>query len=283
MEWQAFLASLAEEDRPQAERFAVEYGQEAANRCVGFHPVRSLAGLEKWLQKDRQKVKSRVAGLYESIDVQDCPSGWDIKNRVIDEEDSTQAVQTDVVGPNGAPGFFERAYNATEHQIELREAFVWMNGMTEALPTWVEDVEVPMVPDRGTPTIYFFTLYQLKLLNVGLAKSIKMSRIQNIETNVHLHWLRRRHPTASLSELIAHTASVDYATTIAIQCGYRVSKIEYVLAKECEVEIGALMDHFEDGNPKRRTEHDNLLAQHDFDRSTVMKMAFDIKLSLVPA
>ena len=108
---------------------------------------------------------------------------------------------------------------------------------------------VPMVATRGTPTVQYFTLYQLKLLGVpagqvrwwrrwlhglglragpfavpGLVTSIKMSTIQNVEAIVHLHWLRQRYPAADLSDLVVHTASVEYAETTAVQCGYRPSE-----------------------------------------------------------
>jgi hypothetical protein len=97
-----------------------------------------------------------------------------------------------------------------------------------------------------------------------------------------LHWLRQRHADADLSELIAHTASVEYAETTAVQCGYRVVGTRYAAAGEWENEIGHLLDHFEAGNPGRRDEHDRRLAWYSFDRQTVMKQNFDIDIAIVP-
>jgi hypothetical protein len=166
---------------------------------------------------------------------------------------------------------------------------------------------VPMVPAQGTPTVQYFTLYQLKLLGVpagqasccrrwcykkglragpfavpGVVASIKMSTIQNMETIVHLHWLRQQYPDATLGYLIVHTASVDYAETTAVQCGYTCVGTEYVAGREWEDEIGNLMDDFEDGNAAWKAAHDNLLARFSFSRRTVMKQNFDIEISVEP-
>jgi hypothetical protein len=307
VDWEAYLAGLSAQERPRAEALAREYGQEAASHRVRYHPTSSLNELVDALRRDRRRVRTQVPGLYESIDVSWCPVGWTITNNLQTEADGTRVVQTDVVGPNGATGFFERGYNAAEQRIELRAAFLRLAGMTDQLPGWVTGMGVPMVETRGTPTVQYFTLYQLKLLGVpagqvrwwrrllhwmglragpfaapGLVTAIKMSMIHNVEAIVHLHWLRQRYPTTGLSDLIAHTASVEYADTTAVQCGYRLVGTKYVAAGESEDEIHALLYLYEDGNPEREADHDNLLARFAFDRQTVMKQNFDIELAVVP-
>ncbi len=307
MDWEAYLVGLSTQDRPRAEHLAEEYGREAASRYVRYNPVRSLDELKAALQRDRRRVRAQVRGLYESIDVNQCPAGWTITNDRQREPDGTLLIRTDVIGPNGATGFFERGFNAAKQRIELRNAFMRHNGMTDELPAWVSGMGVPMVPARGTPTVQYFTLYQSKLLGVpagqirrwrrfhhrlrvrdglfadpGVVASIKMSTIQNLETILHLHWLRQRHRGVALSELITHTASVQYAETTAIQCGYRVVEARYVPADEWENEIGILLAHFEAGNPQRHAEHDRLLARYLFDRQTVLKQNFNIELAVVP-
>jgi hypothetical protein len=307
VDWEAYLAGLTAQDRPRAEHLAGEYGQEVANRRVRYHPVSSLDELEAALGRDSRRVRTRVRGLYESINVSQCPIGWTMTNSLQRWADGTQVAQTDVIGPNGARGFFERGYNPAHQRIELRNAFLRLTGMTEELPGWVPGTGVPMVATRGTPTVQYFTLYQLKLLGVpagqvrwwrrllhrlgqragpfaapGVVTSIKMSTIQNVEAIVHLHWLRQRYPAADLSDLVVHTASVEYAETTAVQCGYRLVGTKYVAAGEWENEIGILLAHFEAGNPQREADNDNLLARFSFDRQTVMKQNFDIELSVVP-
>jgi hypothetical protein len=307
VDWEAYLAGLNAQERSQAERLAAEHGQEAASQRVRYHPVRSVDELEAALQRDRRIVRTQVPGLYESIDVNRLPMGWTVANNLQTEADGTHLVTSDVIGPNGERGFFERGYNPDRQRIELRNAFLRLRGMTNGLPGWIAGMGVPMVAARGTPTVQYFSLYQLKLLDVpagqarwwrrwlyrmglragpfappGLVTSIKMSTIQNVEVILHLHWLRQRYPTADLSDLIAHTASVEYAETTAIQCGYRLAGANYIVGDEWENEIGTLLDYYEDGNPQRVAEHNTLLARYSFDRQTIMKQNFDIELSVVP-
>jgi hypothetical protein len=307
VEWKAFLAGLTALDRERAERLAQESGRETANRYVRFHPVGSLDELQQALRRDRQGVRTQVLGLYESIDPSQCPAGWTLASDRQTEADGTQVVRTDVIAPNGATGFFERGYNPAHQRIELRNAFLRLRGMTDELPGWVTGLGVPMVATRGTPTVQYFTLYQFKLLGVpagqarwwrrllhrirlragpfaelGAVASIKMSTIQYAETIVHLHWLRQRYPATDLSDLVVNTASVQYAETTAVQCGYRVVETKYVPAGEWENEIGILLAHFAAGNPQREADNDNLLTRFSFDRQTVMKQNFDIELSVVP-
>jgi hypothetical protein len=306
VDWEAYVAGLTAPDRARAESLALQYGQEAASRRVRYHPVSSLDELEAALWKDRGRVNAQVGGLYESIDPSRPPSGWTITNNLQREPDGTQLVQTEVVGPNGATGFFERGYNPGLQRIEMRNAFLRLRGMTDGLPAWVTGTGIPMVPTRGTPTVQYFTLYQLKLLGVpagrtrwrrllyrlgirtgpfatpGVVTSIKMSTIQNLEAIMHLHWLRQRYPATGLSELVVHTASVEYAETTAVQCGYRLLGITYMTGGEEETEIGILLDHFEAGNPVRRSGHDGLLARFGLNRLTAMKWNFDIELTVEP-
>src|SRR5262249_53927582 len=149
-----------------AECLTKEYGAEAARRYVRFHPVGSLDEVERALKRDRQKVRTQVRGLYESIEGGQCPVGWTMANILQREADGTLLGTSHVSGPNGATGFFERGFNPAHQRIELRNAFLRLNGMTDELPGWVTGVGVPMVETRGTPTVQYFTLYQLKLLGV---------------------------------------------------------------------------------------------------------------------
>jgi hypothetical protein len=307
LDWEAYLAGLSALDRPRAETLARQYGQQTASRLLCFHPVSSLDELEEALRRKVNRVRTRVPGLYESIDVSRCPVGWTITNNLQTEAGGGRVIQTHVIGPNGATGFFERGYNPAYQRIELRNAFLRLPGMTDQLPGWVTGMGVPMVASRGTPAVQYFTLYQLKLLGVpagqvrwwrrllyaarlragpfaapGLVTSIKMSTIQNVEVIVHLHWLRQQYPSTELSRLVAHTASVEYGETTAVQCGYRLVGTRYVAAGEWENAIGIMLNHFEAGNQQRKADNDNLLARFSFDRQTVMKQNFDIELAVVP-
>jgi len=307
VDWEEYLATLDAQGQQRAARLAADYGLEAASRRVRYYPAGSPAELERALERERGRVRTQVYGLFESIDVSQCPVGWSVSHILRSEAGGSQVVYTDAVGPNGARGVFERGYDPGHRQVELRNAFVRLPGATEGLPVWVKGTGVPMDSDRGTPTVQYFTLYQLKMLHVpagevrwwrrwlyrlslragpfaspGVVGSIKMSTIQNVEAIVHLLWLRQRYTAAELSDLVIHIASVEYAETTAVQCGYRVLRTNYVKAEEWERPIEMLLTHIEDGNGQREQEHDDLLARFSFDRQTVMKQNFDIELSVAP-
>jgi hypothetical protein len=307
VEWETFLAGCALEDRQRAERLAEEYGRETAKRHVRYHLTPSVNDLGTALKQDRGRVRTRIDGLYESIDVSQCPDGWSITNDRQTKSDGTLVVRTDATGPNGARGFFVRGFNAVQQRIELLEAFLQMDGATSRLPAMITGRAIELVPGKGTPTHLYFTLYQFKVLGIpagrvrwwrsclhrlrlrqgafaesGVLASMRMHTIWNLETILHLHWLRQRYPHVSLSQLIAHTASVRYAEDYAIQCGYKVVNVSYVPGDEHEVIIDEIMKEFEDDNSQRREEHAGMLARYSFDRQTVMKQNFDIELSVVP-
>ena len=307
MEWDAYLTQLSDDDRIRAEDLAVRFGLELAISRVRIHPITSLDQLEQSLQRYSARVRRQVTGLYESIDVHTCPAGWTITNREQTEPDGTRLIQSDVIGPNGARGFFERGYNAGHRRIDLRNAFLRLRGATEELPTWVTGAGVPMVESRGIPTVQYFTFYQLKLLNVpaglircwrrvlfrfglrpgpfataGRVASIEMCTIQNVDTIIHLHWLSRQFPASDLAELLPHTSSVEYSETTAVQCGYKLVNTSYLSTDAWESEIGPLLQHFEDGNPTRIAENDSLLTRFSFDRHTIMKQNFGISLAVLP-
>jgi hypothetical protein len=307
VDWAAYLAGLPPSDRTRAEQLAEQYGQGAATRRVRYHPVSSVGDLEDALRKGHRRVSKQVGGLYESIDAERCPAGWDMVHTPQIEPDGTHALQTSVTGPHGEKGFFERAYAPAEQRVELRKAFLRLSGMTEALPAWITEVAVPMDSKRGTPTFLYFTICQFKILGVpagqarlwrrwlyglglragpfihsGVVRSVKMSSIQHVETIMHLHWLRQRYPSADLSELIIHTPSFDYAETTVVQCGYRIEETKYSAANEVQQELNFLLAFQEQGNNRRVADNAALMQRYSCGRSTTVRMAFDIELSLSP-
>jgi hypothetical protein len=136
VEWEEYLDGLTETDRQRAADLAREYGQEAASHYVRYHLVLSPDELEDGLKRDRRRVRTQVRGLYESIDVDRCPTDWTITN-AIQTTDGTRVVRTDVTGPNGAKGFFVRGFNPAQQRVELREALLRLEELTEAIPSWV--------------------------------------------------------------------------------------------------------------------------------------------------
>jgi len=141
----------------------------------------------------------------------------DSEGGAITEHDGTRRIKTTVVGPNGATGFFERAYNPNSKELETT------NGIFEITPARSTPAEhgaeagsVPeMVAGKGAPTVQYVTLHQMRKLSVPLGdgsvsagvEKVHLSDIQNIETIVNLHYLKTT-LGGDLSDLVAYTASV---------------------------------------------------------------------------
>lgn len=175
-------------------------------------------------------------------------------------------------------------------ELELRMAFLKLTGDNNALPGVIpkQAGSPEMIDGKGTPTVQWITLHQMRRLGVPLGgggnaqgvEKIHMSDIQNVETVVHLHYLRKN-VGGDLSDLVVHTASVKYAETTAIQSGYQRSDLP-VLLDGHETPIRVLLDFQEGGNPQRQAENDAILAKYGFDRDTVMLWNFSIDFPVRP-
>lgn len=270
-------------------RLVREYGAELTE-YLRTNPLTDLAELRKALARQHTRVNERVAGFYEGIDPQNPPDGWAFTDTQFTDPGGVKVLQTKVIGPNGAEGYFERAYDPKNHEVELRMAFLKLSGQDVALPSRIgkQNAAVAMLGDKGSPTVQYVTLYQMKQLGVPLgggdvpgAEKVHMSDIQNVETVVHLQWLRDN-VGGEPSDLVEHTASVKYAETTAIQTGYERADTPLVLGGQ-ERRIGDLMEFQERNNPSRKAENDAILAKYGYDRDTVMLWGFDIDFLLRPS
>jgi hypothetical protein len=284
------LARVLAIDPPTTRRLLRTYGEELLER-LATQPFKDHAKLEAALAKQRAQVKDGVRGLYESTDRP--PDGWhlvDDENGVIVEPDGTRRLRTTAQGPNGAYGYFERAYNPKTKELELRMAFLKRTGSDKALPNMVskQPGSPEMIDGKGTPTVQWITLHQMRKLGVPVGgegstpgiKKVHLSDIQNVETIAHLHYLRNT-IGGDLSDLVAHTASVKYAETTAVQSGYRRVDLPVVMGGQ-ETPIRDLLEFQEGGNPQRRAENNAILARYGFDRDTVMRWGFNIDFPVRP-
>ena len=286
------LAKVLKADPHVGARLVAEYGPEIIE-YLRTNPMPELGQLEDILAKKRAEVTTRVKDLAESIDTTKPPEGgWkfdDGRGVYTDSDGVTKVIETTVRGPNGAEGFFERAYNPVTKQLELRMAFMRMRGQKKALPSMIgkQGSAPEMVAGKGTPTLQYLTIYQMKLLGVPVGegaaglRSIHMSNIQNVETIVHLHWLQQKYPGMAMDQLIEFTPSLKYADTTATQTGYTRSGTPKVTGGE-QSPIREIMAHQENGKPDLIAKNKALLDQYGFDRKTVMYMKFDVDFQVVP-
>jgi hypothetical protein len=275
-------------DPERARRLLETYGHELVEQ-LRTQPLTTLADLEAALAKRRQHVRSRVDGLYESTDKP--PDGWKLTDvGPTREADGTLTITTNVQGPNGAEGQFVRSYNPATKTLELRYAFLKKSGRDLALPGMVpkQGTAPEMIDAKGTPTVQYITLYQMRKLGVPLGapgqpsgvRMIHMSDIQNVETIVHLHYLRTT-TGQGYSDLVRHTASVKYAETTATQTGYHRSD-EPVITGGGTTPIRDLLEFQEGSHAQRAAENDQILARYGFNRDTPMRWGFDIDFQVAP-
>jgi hypothetical protein len=272
-------------------RILTTYGGEAID-YLRTNPLTTIRDLDNALSRQRKQVRVRTPGFYDGIDVSGAPDGWTFHDQgpTAEPGSGSLVLRTNVRGPNGADGYFERAFNPRNGDLELRMAFLKLSGRDLALPSKIGRQEhgVEMIEGSGSPTVQYITLYQMKKLGVSLGgaggrqvENIHMSDIQNVETVVHLHYLRCT-LGGELSDLTTHTASVKYAETTALQTGY-VRSAAPLLSGGQESPIGSLMAFQEGGNPARIRENDEILKRYGFDRDTPMFWGFDIDFLVRPA
>ena len=284
------LARLARQQPEEVQRLADQYGAELLRR-LRVTPCGTTGELEAALRQTRARIREPLPGLFESIDVARPPAGWTFQDSP-SQEGRGRVLRTDVATncPRGEPlsGYFIRAYEPATATFEFREAFL------RTLPPWTP-AGLPLVPGRGTPTAAYVSMYQMRKLGVtpGALCLLRLRMIENVETILHLEWLRQRNPGRSLDELIGQTASVQYAETAIIQSGHRISAIRIEMATPdarcapigalfAETERDALDEHGPAERARLRAEHERLLRRYGFTRELVVPMDYDIAITLAP-
>jgi len=186
-----------------------------------------------------KRVDEPVPGLYDSIDPKGQPPGWTIDDKPPKHNSASGTVKyrTEVVAPDGSSGYIERTYDPKTGTLVMENAFL------TGLPKWV-DMGVPMSPGKGTPTITYLTVRQMKQMKIqfGSLKKVKMSTIQNVEAVMQLEQMKRSGKT--LAEAIPNTHSVKYATTTIEQSGHAVGKIKADMTNAFPWKLSDMMDHF---------------------------------------
>ncbi len=145
-------------------------------------------------------------------------------------EDGIKKIYSNVKGPGDSTGHFERWYDPSKNKLFLNQ------GFAEQLPTWVKH-DYSMTA-KGTPTGAFFTMYQMKRLEIpeGSLSYVEMDTIINFTTGAQLKWLQRKHPhIQSLDELIEYTHSISYAKTPLIQSGYEIVPGSFKVTGETKI------------------------------------------------
>ena len=230
------------------------------------------------------RVVDPVPGLYDSVHAEAdvAPPGWAFWD-THDRHYGVDFIRTDVVSPDKQKGVIRRLYDPEKQMLTMSAAFL------DKLPSWMQ-AGVPLRPDRGTPLVTYLTLRQMKLVGIpfGGLKTVKMSRIQNLRSILQLDRLVWQ--GIPLDEAVAHTHSVEYASTSIQQSGHVITGVRIDLDNARREPLDRLMNHYEgraDGsaeprNPDRVAEHKALLSEFGVERSHVVLVDFSIYLDLAP-
>jgi len=247
----------------------VEHAPLASNTAVHGKAARSADG----------RVHEPVPGLYDSIDPDFVPHGWRIADNPAQRHpkypELTQRT-THVWGPDGSYGWIERSYDPSTKTLVMENAFL------EKLPRWV-DAGIPMVRRKGTNTVTYLTLRQMKLLEVefGETRLVKMSTIQNIEAVMQLDQLTRSGSGASplsLQDAVGRTHSVQYATTSIEQSGQVITGIEINTNNAWRWNLTEMMDRFRMAESERQV----LFAKYGLGPNDDVLVNYDILIQVSP-
>ncbi len=203
------LAALAESNPAAFNQVLRSQGVAAieALRTGPFATVEELSGaVSKSAGRVRAPVVKDGVTLYESIDPKNPPAGWKFKDTVTKRGGSV-TIRTDVTGPNNASGYFVRRLNVATGELEMLEAYLRAEESGPKVPGSVPG-GVEMVPGKGTPTVTYATLRQLRAQGVAMGglRRIVMRNIENFRSICRLEWMRRNFPGRSLNQLVLDTA-----------------------------------------------------------------------------
>ncbi len=209
-------------------------------------------------------------------------------------ENGVRVAATEILDSAGNQlGSMERAYDPATRTLELRSAFL------DGLPNKIVPATGKAMTPKGTPTQTYLTLRQMKALGVeyGGLKKIKMSTIQNIQSVIELHVMKKTQSKMSLNEMIRRTHSVTYADTTLTQSGHRIVDVKYGGNKIVNHQtLDQLMQFYERGHTHHKPRDPAIVAKHDaliekhgkyndeqlVTRDTVVTYNYDIEITLAP-
>lgn len=171
-----------------------------------------------------ERVVHRVNGLMEAIDVDYQPAGVTF----FDYRDSDVMLSTEVK-PNagGKNGNYKRYWEPSTKTL------VFYEGFKHDAPSWIKDVNIPLVEGKGIPTSTYVTLRQMKKLDIpaGILKRLKLSLVVNAEVMKDIYFIMQEHGLTNLNDVGQHLLfkpSIQYAITTIRQAGYDIKNVRVV-------------------------------------------------------
>lgn len=222
------------------------------------------------------RTTTRVPGLYEGVDPNYKPTGWDFQDTISRGSGETQ-VTTRVTAPDGSTGRMVRGLNPATGEFLLHYADL------ESIPRGLRWIQTdPPMTERGTPLEAYMTMRQMRILEgqtgrsliVTTPRTVRLTTILNERTIAQLARAvpRTTPPNAALDQAILNTHSVQYANNSVIQSGGRIAG--------AHIEGGSLVPA---SNAGFNGISPQLMADYGLTPSTPVLNGFDIVLDVVPA
>ena len=171
-----------------------------------------------------ERVVHRVKGLMEAIDVDYEPAGV----KFLDYRDSDVMLSTEVKPTAGGKnGSYRRYWEPNTKTL------VFYEGFKHDAPSWITDVNIPLIEGKGIPTSTYVTLRQMKKLGIpaGALKRLKLNLVVNAEVMKDVYFIMQEHGLTNLNDVGQHLfskPSIQYAITTIRQAGYHVEEVRVV-------------------------------------------------------
>ncbi|MGN7863221.1 peptidoglycan-binding domain-containing protein [Chryseobacterium sp. 22458] len=224
--------------------------------------------------KNNDKVAGKVDNLYNEIDVNHKPKGFESLEDI--ENFDPKYGRGIVTRFDDYEGYFYRNYDSK------KKIFTFNHGFSNDLPKWVEDVKVPLVEGKGIPTQAYFTLRQMKLLSIaeGEIQVVKMSQIQNLDTAAFIHKMTEGKIIRNFDSIdILDAPSNAYMKTVMTQAGYETisgritGKGQYISVKQLQKNDYPL-------NPKFKGSYDAFMKEHGLTLSDMLYINYNIEIKV---
>lgn len=207
--------------------------------------------------KGNNSINTWIEGLFDAIQTNHKPKGF---------ESLTDIKMFDPVYGEGYITKFEDRYNAYFYRNydNKGKIFTFNHGFSGKLPPWVIDVTIPLVQGKGIPTQVYFTLRQMKLLNIheGDIQMVRMSQIQNLDTAAFIHNITGGKITYNFDSVdILGAPSNEYMKTVMTQAGYKIISGE-ITGKGVYISVEELKNKNYPLNPKFKNSYEAFMEKY---------------------
>ncbi|MBX3493483.1 MAG: hypothetical protein KF899_11015 [Parvibaculum sp.] len=213
-------------------------GDPDVRAVIELQPYRDPAEFQKALANERKRVKSPLPGAFDEA----AEDHWLPKQVMKDGKEQPVAFKHEVLEGDGKKFSTDKFLNGgddvavVERELGLAELpefagskqMTWSYMEAKLLPDFFDNVNVPMISDRGTSSAAMLNMRAFHNLDIPYGdpslKLIKMSNVENANTSVQIAWMKRVYG-ADWTKYLPNTHSVRYAESALNQAGFRIKEV----------------------------------------------------------